>query len=50
MARKTHSAKQKTGSNAQERLLEAAVDVFGMHGFEAAKLARDAATGEAGGY
>jgi AcrR family transcriptional regulator len=36
MNRKRLSSKQKTGSNAQGRLLEAAVDVFGKHGFEAA--------------
>jgi len=38
-------SKPKTGSNTQDRLLEAAVDVFGRHGFEAATtraIAREA--------
>jgi AcrR family transcriptional regulator len=45
MGNKTTIAKQKTGSSAQDRLLEAAVDVFGRHGFEAATtrlIAREA--------
>jgi AcrR family transcriptional regulator len=45
MSKKTTIAKQKTGSSAQDRLLEAAVDVFGRHGFEAATtrlIAREA--------
>lgn len=35
-AQQTQSASTKSGSNSRERLLEAAVDVFGKHGFEAA--------------
>jgi AcrR family transcriptional regulator len=45
MSVKTPSSKSKAGSSAQDRLLEAAVDVFGEHGFEAATtrmIAREA--------
>lgn len=45
MSKKKSIPKPKTGSSAQVRLLEAAVDVFGRHGFEAATtrlIAREA--------
>jgi len=45
MGQETPFSKPKTGSNTQDRLLEAAVDVFGRHGFEAATtraIAREA--------
>ena len=45
MSNKTALPKQKKGYTTQERLLEAAVDIFGRHGFEAATtrlIAREA--------
>ena len=45
MRKKATISKMKTGSSAQDRLLETAVDVFGRHGFEAATtrlIAREA--------